>query len=92
MTKHIPRKDRWTRLGPSEYRCNFGRVFFKAGHWHASLLYQIADAETLQPGAPQSWETTAKLKRPRNAMMVLEDKVLELQRRHSERIVFLEPK
>jgi hypothetical protein len=92
MTKHIPRKDRWTRHGPNEYRCLFGRVFFQVGQWHAELIYQVADPEALRPGAPQVWESTAKLKRPRNAMIVLEDKVTELQRRHGDHIVFLEPK
>jgi hypothetical protein len=92
MTKHIPRKARWQQIGPNEYRSAEGRVFYRAGHWHAALIYRIADAETHTLGDPQTWETTAKLKRPRNAMIVLEDKVTELQRKHPDRVVFVDPR
>ncbi len=92
MTRHIPRKDRWARYGPNEYRCLFGRVFFRAGQWWATVTYQLSEADGLQPGPPQTWESVGKFKRPRNAMIVLEDTVTELQRRHGDRIVFLEPK
>jgi hypothetical protein len=92
MTKHTPRKDRWDRHGPNEYRCLFGRVFFRAGQWWATITYQVSDPDTLQLGSPQTWESVGKFKRPRNAMIVLEDKATELQRRHGEHIVFLQPK
>lgn len=91
MTKHIPRKDRWASFGPSEYRSEWGRVFFRAGQWHASIVYQVADPETLQPGELQTWESSGRYKRPRNAMMVLEEEVKELQRKYGDRITFLKP-
>ena len=88
MSKHISRKSRWTRLGPNEHRSAQGRVFFRAGEWRAELIYRVTDAETLVPAAPQTWEA-GKFKRPRNAMIALEDKATELERRHGKHVTFL---
>jgi hypothetical protein len=88
MTKHIPRKDRWTKVGPNEHRSAHGRVFFRAGQWRAALVYRVADLETFDPGEVQTWEA-GNFKRPRNAMIALEDKVTELQRKHGDRLTFL---
>lgn len=88
MTKHVPRKARWSSAGPNEHRCAEGRVFFRAGQWHAALTYQVADPEKAIPDEPQTWEA-GKFKRPRNAMIALEDKVTELRRRHGALVTFL---
>jgi hypothetical protein len=89
MTRHIPRKERWSRLGPNEYRSAWGRVYFRAGQWWGSLVYRVADPATHDLDERQTWEA-GRFKRPRNAMIALEDKVTELQRRHGEALVFLE--
>jgi len=90
MTKHIPRKARWASRGPNEHRSLWGRVYFRAGQWFASLIYEVSDPEGLAPTGPQTWEA-GKFKRARNAMIALEDKVTELQRRHGPNVVFLDP-
>lgn len=88
MTKHIPRKSRWSQLGPNEHRCAEGRVYFRAGQWFAELQYRVHDPEATAPADLQTW-LAGRFKRPRNAMIALEDRVTELKRRHGERIVFV---
>jgi hypothetical protein len=88
MTKHVPRKNRWSSAGPNEHRCAEGRVFFRAGQWHAALTYQVVEPDKASAGPPQTWEAS-KFKRPRNAMIALEDKVTELRRRHGDAVTFL---
>ena len=90
MSRHVPRKDRWSRLGPNEHRSAEGRVYFRAGEWHAEVRYRVSDPEEVVPGELQTWEA-ARFKRPRNAMIALEDKVTELRRRHGELVAFLPP-
>src|SRR5437762_827336 len=88
MGRHTPRKARWWRMGPNEHRSAEGRVYYRAGQWYAAVSYQIAGPEAPLPEAPQSW-VLGRFKRPRNAMMAVEDKVLELRRRHGDAVVFL---
>jgi hypothetical protein len=88
MSRHVPRKDRWVSHGPNEFHGEDGRVFFKAGRWHAELHYRLFDPETLLPGEPQAW-IAGGFRRPRNAMIALEDRATELKRRHGPHIVFM---
>ena len=88
MTKHIPRKSRWSQLGPNEHRCAEGRVYFRAGQWFAEVHYRVHDPESPTPADLQTW-LAGKFKRPRNAMIALEDRVTELKRRHGEHVVFV---
>jgi hypothetical protein len=90
MSRHMPRKDRWASFGPNEHRSETGRVYYQKGQWHAALRYRVSDPELLTPGELQTWEAS-RFKRPRNAMIALEDKVTELQRRHGAHISFLKP-
>jgi hypothetical protein len=88
MTKHIPRKSRWTQLGPNEHRSAEGRVYFRAGQWFAEVHYRVQDSESAAPAELQTW-LAGKFKRPRNAMIALEDRVTELQRRHGAHVTFI---
>lgn len=87
MTRHVPRKDRWTRVGPNEHRAAEGRVYFRAGQWFAELRYRVHEPEAVAMPELQTW-LAGKFKRPRNAMIALEDRVTELRRRHGEQVVF----
>lgn len=88
MTKHIPRKARWLQLGPNEYRTGEGRVYFRAGQWFAEVHYRVHDPESTAAAELQTW-LAGKFKRPRNAMIALEDRVTELRRRHGAQVVFV---
>jgi hypothetical protein len=88
MTKHIPRKARWSQLGANEHRCAEGRVYFRAGQWFAELHYRVNDPDAGAPGALQTW-LAGKFKRPRNAMISLEDHVTELRRHHRDNVLFV---
>jgi hypothetical protein len=88
MSKHISRKSRWSRCGPNEHRSAVGRVYYRAGQWHAAVTYQVRQPEGESPVIPQSWEL-GKFKRPRNAMMAVEDKARDLQGKFGEEVVFL---
>jgi hypothetical protein len=86
VSRHIPRKARWARVGPNEYVSTTGRVYFRAGEWQAEFTYRVLDPESTLPGAAQSWHA-GRFKRPRNAMIALEDKVTELERRYGTGVV-----
>lgn len=88
MTKHVPRKERWSSHGPNEHRSAQGRVYFRNGQWFAEARYRVADPERMEPGEEQTW-TAGRFKRARNAMIALEDKATELLRRHGELLTFL---
>ncbi len=94
MSKHVSRASRWSRHGPNEQRSAVGRVYYQAGQWFAVVAYQVAQPEA--PGAaepvpegPQVW-ALGRFKRPRNAMIAVEDKARELQRRHGAALTFLD--
>jgi hypothetical protein len=88
MTRHVPRKSRWSAFGPNEHRSALGRVFFRNGQWFAELVYVVLDPEQKAPPEKQTW-SAGLFKRPRNAMIALEDKATELMRRHGEAVTFL---
>jgi hypothetical protein len=90
MTKHVPRSARWMRVGPNEYRCADGRVFFRAGQWFAEIAYRIHDPELVERPEAQTW-LAGRFKRPRNAMIALEDRATELRRRHGAQLAFAAP-
>src|SRR5439155_23961834 len=71
MSRHVPRHDRWSKVGPIEYRSGAGlRVFFERGAWWADVTYRLRPADTA-PEALATWEPHADrlgpFKRPRNA-------------------------
>jgi hypothetical protein len=90
MTKHVPRKARWSRFGPNEHRSADGRVYFRAGQWFAEMTYRVHDPEVVETPEAQVW-LAGKFKRARNAMIALEDRATELKRRHGDDVVFAVP-
>ena len=83
MTKHVPRSARWTRLNAKEYRADFGVVRYRAGAWEGTVMYEARDED---PAAPWRAETASagRFKRPRNAMISVEDKAREIRRRQGD--------
>jgi hypothetical protein len=83
MSKHIPRKARWTQISSKEYRSAFGVVHYHAGAWEGTLQYELRDTldDTMESWRPAN-ESAGRFKRPRNAMMAVEDKAREIRRRY----------
>ena len=91
MSKHIGRKQRWTRESARRYSSRLGKVLHEQGAWYAVLEYRtLAPAESEQDLA--RWVPHAArlgpFKRPRNAMMAAEERVLLLSRRHGDNVRF----
>ncbi|MFO0966193.1 MAG: hypothetical protein U0793_11500 [Gemmataceae bacterium] len=82
MSRHVSRKSRWTQVSAKEYRSSFGVVTYRAGAWEGRLVFMRWNIDT------DSWrpETLAagRFKRPRNAMICVEDKAIETQRRYGD--------
>jgi hypothetical protein len=89
MSKHTPRHERWSKLGPNEYRSGSTVVRYDKGAWWAVVSYRQRD-EAGPADAPwqQQTERIGPFKRPRNAMMAAEERVLLLGRRHGENVRF----
>jgi hypothetical protein len=87
MSRHIPRHERWSKLGPNEYRSGATVVRYDKGAWWALVSYRLGDEQ-----APPVWHDQAErlgpFKRPRNAMMAAEERVLLLTRRHGDNVRF----
>jgi hypothetical protein len=90
MSRHIPRHERWSKLGPNEYRSGAVVVRYDKGAWWALLSYQQRDEHA--PSDAPVWHGEAErlgpFKRPRNAMMAAEERVLLLGRRHGDNVRF----
>ncbi len=63
-------------------------MYFRAGQWFAELHYRVHDPESTAPPDLQTW-LAGRFKRPRNAMIALEDRVTELRRRHGAQVAFV---
>jgi hypothetical protein len=91
MSKHISRKARWTQVNSKEYRSAFGVVRYHAGAWEGALHYELRETadQTMESWRAES-ESAGRFKRPRNAMMAVEDKAREIRRRYHDqaRIAF----
>ena len=86
MSRHIPRHERWSKLGPNEYHSDSAVVRYEKGAWWALVSYQQRE----DPAGPwsQEAERLGPFKRPRNAMMAAEERVLLLGRRHGDNVRF----
>ncbi len=91
MSRHIPRHERWSKLGPNEYRSGSTVVRYDKGAWWALVTYRQCEGPA-PPDAPPVWhdqtERLGPFKRPRNAMMAAEEHVLVLGRRHGHNVHF----
>src|SRR5204863_113575 len=90
MSRHVPRHERWSKLGPNEYRSGGALVRYAQGAWWAWLSYR----QRQEPGPDDSllppWEDKCDrlgpFKRPRNAMIAAEQQAILLRRRHGENV------
>ena len=85
MSRHTSRKARWTQINAKEYRAAFGVVCYKAGAWEAMVHYEAWNSES-QPAWQAEQTFAGRYKRPRNAMMAVEDKAREILRQQGERV------
>ncbi len=94
MSRHVPRHERWSRLGPKEYQSADAAVRFEKGAWWAVVTYQQRDSAP-QADVPPDWQHRSDrlgpFKRPRNAMIAAEEHVTLLQRKHGDRVVLTAP-
>jgi hypothetical protein len=89
MSRHISRKQRWTEETPQRYSSADGKVFYERGAWYGTLEYRTRVPED---GRLAAWEAhTLRLgpfKRPRNAMVAVEQEATILRNRHGENVLF----
>jgi hypothetical protein len=89
MSKHVGRKQRWTRQDDRRYSSPLGQVFYEQNGWYALLDYRTLAAEG-EGGLPVWVAHRTRLgpfKRPRNAMVALEREVTVLRNRHGENLL-----
>ena len=84
MSRHKSRKERWTQVNAKEYRAAFGLVQYKAGAWEGTVQFELWHEEEPEWRAEQTY--VGRFKRPRNAMIAVEDKAREILRREKEKV------
>lgn len=84
MSRHKSRKERWTQVNAKEYRAPFGLVQYKAGAWEGIVQFEQWYEEAPEWRAEQTY--VGRFKRPRNAMIAVEDKAREILRREKEKV------
>ncbi len=91
MSRHVPRHERWSKRGPNEYRSGSIVVRYDKGAWWALVSYRQRDEQAPADDPPVWQEQTERIgpfKRPRNAMMAAEERVLLLGRRYGDNVRF----
>lgn len=88
MSKHIGRKQRWLQDSETQYTSDLGRVVYQQRTWNALLDYKTM---TLGSDGLPIWTAHAlrlgPFKRPRNAMVALEQEVTILRNRHGQNVL-----
>lgn len=92
MSRHVPRRARWTADGPARYRSMEGLLVLRQkGVWWAEISYQMLAADA-QAGESAAWQPhqdrLGPFKRSRNAMVEAERHATLLRNRHGERVQF----
>ncbi len=91
MSKHVSRKERWNQEDRRTYRSEFGSVVYDRDGWYSHLDYRTLAAPEMPGGLP-SWrpqhQRLGPFKRPRNAMVALEQEVTILRNRHGKDVLF----
>ena len=89
MSKHTSRKTRWTQVNSKEYRSTFGLVRYRAGAWEGTVVYELWQQDALDDSL-FSWHAgsspAGRFKRPRNAMMAVEDTARALRRQYQDQV------
>jgi hypothetical protein len=94
MSRHVPRRERWSKHGPNEYRTGSAAVRFEKGSWWALLTYRELplDVSPLELDAwRERFDRLGPFKRPRNAMIAAEDRLVLLKRRLGDRVALESP-
>ena len=90
MSRHIPRHERWSKVGPSEYRSGGAAVRYAQGAWWAWVSYkqrgEPGPDDSLLPPWEEKSERLGPFKRPRNAMIAAEQHATLLRRRHGANV------
>ena len=85
MSRHTSRKERWSQVSAKEYRAAFGVVRYLKGAWEGTVHY-----ESWQDDVQTPWQKeeayAGRFKRPRNAMIAVEDKAREILRRNKDKV------
>jgi len=87
MSKHVGRKERWTRVNAKTHRSDLGTVEYRRGAWYARLVYRLIEPAGPEGGLPTPTHHDRWLgpfKRPRDAMVALERDVTALRNRHAD--------
>ena len=91
MSRHVSRKERWTRKDAKNYVSDQGRVAYLHDGWYGVLEYRTLQPSELEGGLP-SWQASSRrlgpFKRPRNAMIALEREAAFLRNRHGKDVFF----
>ncbi len=91
MSRHVARKERWTRQDAKTYVSDLGRVAYLHDGWYALLEYRMQLPPEREGGMP-SWQPTSRrlgpFKQSRNAMVALEREVAFLKNRNGKEILF----
>jgi hypothetical protein len=94
MSRHVPRNERWRKHGPNEYRSGSAAVRFEKGSWWALLNYSESPSRhsTLDLDSwQQRFERLGPFKRPRNAMIAAEDRLVLIKRRLGDHVALDSP-
>lgn len=87
MSKHISRKERWSRQDAKIYTSDLGEVVYRQDAWYARLFFELR-TQILREDASRSWvgqeQWIGPCKRPRNAMVELEREIAVLRNRHGD--------
>ena len=85
------RKQRWAEHGRRRRSSVWGDVVYERGAWYGLLRYRTR-VPPGQPGDLAAWlsheECLGPFKRPRNAMVALEQEATVLQNRHGDSVLF----
>jgi hypothetical protein len=94
MSKHLSRKKRWAQVDARTYTSAQGRVVYERDGWYGLLDYRTRVPPEGEGGLP-SWQRQSRrlgpFKRPRNAMIALEQEATVLQNRHGDDVLFGNP-
>jgi hypothetical protein len=93
MSRHVPRRDRWSSAGLERYLSVDGLLVRKfKGQWWAEIAYQLLPAGPSGEAAPEAqFERLGPFKRPRNAMVEAERHAAWLRNHHGEGVRFMRP-
>jgi hypothetical protein len=83
MSKHLGRKRRWTQETPNRHSSALGAAIFERNGWFGLLDYRLrTTSSTLMPTWTDHHRRLGPFKRPRNAMVAIEEEVTILRNRH----------